>query len=92
MRRRGKSLLFWPWRAHLVLRGAVQIVEEDGAPPVHPVDALPDADAFAGLLIAFVLEQQACGEEQRGEMLSGLVGGVDDGASGEASTKRPLLL
>lgn len=43
---------------------------------MHPVDALPDADAFAGLLIAFVLEQQACGEEQRGDVLSDPMGGV----------------
>lgn len=54
---------------------------------MHPVDALPDADAFAGLLIAFVLEQQACREKQRGETLSGLVGGVDDGASGRGLDK-----
>lgn len=78
----------WLRRVYLVLRGAVQIVEEDGAAAVHPVDALPDADAFAGLLIAFVLEQQACGEEQGGEMLSESVGGVNGGALGEASTKR----
>lgn len=92
-RKRGReSLLSWPWRAHLVLRGAVQIVEENGAPSVHPVDTLPDADAFASLLIAFVLEQQACGEEQRGEMLSESAGSVNGAVSGEASIKRPLSL
>ena len=51
---------------HLVFCGAVQVVEEDGTPPVHPVDALPDTDASAGLLITFILEQQAW-KEQRGE-------------------------
>lgn len=55
------------WNTHLVLWGAVQIVEEDGTPPVHPVDALPDTYASAGLLIAFVLKQQALEYECRGE-------------------------
>lgn len=44
---------------HLILRGAVEIVEEDRTPLVHPADALPDTDASAGLLVTFVLEQQA---------------------------------
>lgn len=43
---------------HLAVGGAVQIVEEDGTPLVHPADALPDTDAPAGLLVTFILEQQ----------------------------------
>lgn len=27
---------------------------------MHPVDALPDTDASPGLLITFILKQQAC--------------------------------
>ena len=50
---------------HLALRGAVHVVEEDGTPPVHPVDALPDADASAGLFVPSVVKQQACQETQR---------------------------
>lgn len=50
---------------HFALWGAEQIVEEDGTPPVHPVDALPDADASAGLLITFILKQQACQKHTR---------------------------
>lgn len=44
--------------SHLTLGGAVQIVEEDGTPLVHPADALPDTDASAGLLVTFILKQQ----------------------------------
>ncbi len=33
---------------------------------MHPIDALPDADASARLLITFILKQQAC-EIHRGE-------------------------
>lgn len=44
--------------AHLALGGAVQIVEEDRTPLVHPADALPDTDASAGLLVTLILEQQ----------------------------------
>lgn len=43
---------------HLAPGGAVQIVEEDGTPLVHPADALPDTDASAGLFVTFILEQQ----------------------------------
>lgn len=44
---------------HFILWGAVQVVEEDGTPPVHPVDALPDTHASPSLLFTFILEQQA---------------------------------
>lgn len=54
---------------HIALRGAVQIVEEDGAPPVHQVDALPDTDASAGLFITFILKQQACEKQHTEEKL-----------------------
>lgn len=45
---------------HVRLWGAVQVVEEDGAPPVHPVDAVPDTDASPGLLVSSVLKKQPC--------------------------------
>lgn len=51
---------------HFVFCRAVKVVEEDGTPPVHPVDAIPDTDASAGLLITFILEQQAW-KKQSGE-------------------------
>lgn len=53
-------------KTHVALWGAEQIVEEDGTPPVHPVDALPDTDTSPGLFVTFILKQRAC-ETHRGE-------------------------
>ena len=56
--------------AHLALWGTVQIVEEDGTPPVHPVDAIPDTDASAGLLVTFILKQQAWVQTETDKLLN----------------------
>lgn len=47
---------------HVAVWRQVEKVEEDRTPPVHPVDAIPDADAFASLFITFIVKQQPCHE------------------------------